>query len=136
MHDQAGDPKASRCTLAGVECFHPARANQKWAAHFGGQRSSSVHECTSCCLPQLHSPQTLPFPFFSRYPEYGSMEASAGNGDNFEHATETFVNWFRRRPGATISPKIRLADLRQSNAGRGVGTVPFSFDPLCTYSDR
>ncbi|KAM3418102.1 Ribosomal lysine N-methyltransferase 4 [Cercospora zeina] len=39
--------------------------------------------------------------------------------DDFQHASDAFLNWLKNN-GATISPKIQLADLRDRAAGRGV----------------
>jgi hypothetical protein len=40
---------------------------------------------------------------------------------DFEAANEAFVSWFVNRKHAVVNPKIGLEDLRESNAGRGVG---------------
>ncbi|KAL5121666.1 Ribosomal lysine N-methyltransferase 4 [Pleosporales sp. CAS-2024a] len=39
--------------------------------------------------------------------------------ENFEGASQAFLEWLRRC-GAEVSPKIKLADLRSAQAGRGV----------------
>ena len=39
----------------------------------------------------------------------------------FATATRRFLDWFRAQPGASIHPDIEIADLRDRNAGRGVG---------------
>jgi SET domain-containing protein 6 len=41
--------------------------------------------------------------------------------DEFNSISERFLSWLSCS-GATTSPKIEIADLRQQNAGRGVGT--------------
>lgn len=43
--------------------------------------------------------------------------------DEFNAISKGFLDWLSRS-GANINPKIEIADLRQQNAGRGVGT-PF-----------
>ena len=40
--------------------------------------------------------------------------------DDFQERSKAFVNWLKEN-GASISAKIKLDDLRQQNAGRGVG---------------
>jgi hypothetical protein len=40
--------------------------------------------------------------------------------DEFTNRSAAFMSWLRAS-GATLSEKIELADLRQQNAGRGVG---------------
>jgi SET domain-containing protein 6 len=40
--------------------------------------------------------------------------------DNFQSTTDTFLQWLKTN-GATISSAIRVADLRDRAAGRGVG---------------
>lgn len=39
---------------------------------------------------------------------------------DFESASQVFLAWLQQ-VGAEISPKIKLEDLRQAQAGRGVG---------------
>ena len=49
------------------------------------------------------------------------------DNDDFDSKTEAFMTWLQQRPGATISPKIRIADLRHIGAGRGVGMLEIGF---------
>lgn len=51
-------------------------------------------------------------------PNFLTMELD----DDFSNKTQTFHSWLRNS-GATISDGIEIADLRQQNAGRGVGIV-------------
>ena len=44
---------------------------------------------------------------------------------DFDGAGQAFVAWLQRS-GAEINPKIKLEDLRNTQAGRGVGKLPFS----------
>ena len=48
--------------------------------------------------------------------------------DEFQQNTLSFLAWFQNQR-TSISPKIRVADLRHRNAGRGVGSYvsPLSF---------
>jgi SET domain-containing protein 6 len=39
---------------------------------------------------------------------------------DFDGASQTFLAWLKQS-GAEISPKIKLEDLRNKDAGRGVG---------------
>ena len=48
---------------------------------------------------------------------------SASQGHSFEACTDTFIEWLSRRHGTSISPKIRLVDLREHQQGRGVGNA-------------
>ncbi|KAL4801365.1 hypothetical protein BDV18DRAFT_85506 [Aspergillus unguis] len=42
------------------------------------------------------------------------------DSDGFQARTDLFAAWLESRPGVTINPKIRIADLRANAAGRGV----------------
>ena len=44
--------------------------------------------------------------------------------DNFDTNTSGFLRWLREHPGITVSRKIEIADLRDHNAGRGIGDGP------------
>ncbi|KAJ5570261.1 uncharacterized protein N7459_009691 [Penicillium hispanicum] len=50
------------------------------------------------------------------------MSSSAHFPDlqNFQHQSDEFVSWLEANPGVNVNPKIILADLRSSGAGRGV----------------
>ncbi|USP75710.1 hypothetical protein yc1106_02984 [Curvularia clavata] len=48
---------------------------------------------------------------------------------DFDGASETFLAWLKHT-GAQINPKIRLEDLRNRDAGRGVGVLNNSFTVL------
>ena len=43
--------------------------------------------------------------------------------EQFQHDSFTFLEWFTAAKGTRLSPKLELADLRASAAGRGVGKV-------------
>ena len=49
--------------------------------------------------------------------------ASQTEFDAFNTKTEVFISWLRQRSGATINPKIQIADLREIGAGRGIGVL-------------
>lgn len=46
--------------------------------------------------------------------------------DDFQKLSDNFLSWLTRSPGATVSPKICIADLRNQGAGRGVGELSLS----------
>ncbi|KAL2844632.1 hypothetical protein BJX68DRAFT_257040 [Aspergillus pseudodeflectus] len=48
--------------------------------------------------------------------------AHFSGSDNFQLQSDEFASWLSSRPGVTINPKIRIADLRAIAAGRGVVT--------------
>ena len=65
------------------------------------------------------------------------MPSNPGNG-KFQAMTDVFWKWVQQRPGTTISPKIRIADLRNHGQGRGVGmgpTLPYRFLGLERVTD-
>ena len=43
--------------------------------------------------------------------------------DSFQAKSDAFWKWVQQRPGTIISPKIRIADLRDQDQGRGIGTI-------------
>jgi len=47
--------------------------------------------------------------------------STTDHSDVFLSETGAFMAWLQRLPGARINPKIQIADLRQDNAGRGIG---------------
>lgn len=47
---------------------------------------------------------------------------SENEEDDFARTSSNFMSWLQQR-GISVSPKISLADLRDQDAGRGVGTV-------------
>lgn len=46
------------------------------------------------------------------------------NDADFHQKTAIFVNWFKQLKGAYLSSKIEVTDLRDRNAGRGIGMKP------------
>ncbi|PGH04772.1 hypothetical protein AJ79_06994 [Helicocarpus griseus UAMH5409] len=42
------------------------------------------------------------------------------DADRFSQLSDEFMCWLRQHPGVRVSPKIRIADLRSGDAGRGV----------------
>lgn len=40
---------------------------------------------------------------------------------DFQRQTEAFLDWFKSLPGSTFSEHIEISDLRERNAGRGIG---------------
>ena len=61
--------------------------------------------------------------------------ATETEDDTFNEETETFMSWLRQRSAAAINPKIRIADLRQIGAGRGVGVLFQRPSTTCISSD-
>ncbi|KAL3457804.1 SET domain-containing protein [Aspergillus heterothallicus] len=51
-----------------------------------------------------------------------SSSAHFPDSDNFERQSNEFAHWLSSRPGVAVNSKIRIADLRATAAGRGVGT--------------
>lgn len=47
--------------------------------------------------------------------------ATYASDDTFHPKTADFLKWLRERPGTTISRKLEIIDLRDHNAGRGIG---------------
>ncbi|KAF6223485.1 hypothetical protein HO133_000328 [Letharia lupina] len=47
--------------------------------------------------------------------------ATYASNDTFHPKTADFLKWLRERPGTTISRKLEIIDLRDHNAGRGIG---------------
>lgn len=43
---------------------------------------------------------------------------------NFNGTSEKFLQWFKSLPGATFSDDIKIVDLRDRNAGRGISKLP------------
>lgn len=41
--------------------------------------------------------------------------------DDFGTRSQAFLDWFRALPGATFHPDIKLTDMRDRGAGRGIG---------------
>ncbi len=44
-------------------------------------------------------------------------------GPQFDQTTASFVEWFTSADGTRLSSKIELKDLREENAGRGLGML-------------
>lgn len=55
--------------------------------------------------------RTLPF----HHPSTNTM-----NPANFDGTSERFLNWFKSLENATFSDAIKIVDLRDRNAGRGI----------------
>lgn len=45
---------------------------------------------------------------------------------DFEQQTQKFLEWFMSQPGATFHKDIKLVDLRDKSAGRGISKFFFS----------
>lgn len=45
--------------------------------------------------------------------------------EQFQHDSCAFLEWFTAAKGTRMSPKLELADLRASAAGRGVGKISY-----------
>jgi hypothetical protein len=41
--------------------------------------------------------------------------------EGFQQQSDNFMSWLQASSGVQLNPKLRLADLRASGAGRGVG---------------
>lgn len=77
------------------------------------------------CLPRtLANHPNMPLPTCKRKLTSSAVPESNSTimelDDDFLSKTQTFHNWLRSS-GATINDGIEIADLRQQNAGRGVG---------------
>jgi hypothetical protein len=42
------------------------------------------------------------------------------NSTNFDGTSEKFLQWFKSLPGSAFSDDIKIVDLRDRNAGRGI----------------
>jgi hypothetical protein len=49
------------------------------------------------------------------------MQGNAKPEDDFGQQSQAFLDWFVSLPGATFHKDIKLVDLRDKNAGRGLG---------------
>lgn len=45
------------------------------------------------------------------------------NANSFNEASEKFLQWFTALPGAQFSDAIKIVDLRDRNAGRGMSKL-------------
>lgn len=45
------------------------------------------------------------------------------DNENYTNATVSFVSWLQAN-GTAVSEKINLVDIRNQDAGRGVGMIP------------
>lgn len=43
--------------------------------------------------------------------------------NDFRSQTKTFLDWFKSLPGSTFSEHIEIRDLRERNAGHGIGLL-------------
>jgi hypothetical protein len=50
------------------------------------------------------------------------------DADDFQRQSDEFTSWLSQQPGVRINPHIQVADLRSQGAGRGVGTLCFSYE--------
>lgn len=57
----------------------------------------------------------------TRLVPFSNMELDSGPDPGFIEGSQKFVNWFRALPGATFHKDITIEDLRERNAGRGIG---------------
>ena len=63
-----------------------------------------------------------------------STTAHFPDSDNFQRQADEFISWLDGSLGVRINPKIRVADLRSQDAGRGVGmSLVFSEIILCLF---
>lgn len=44
---------------------------------------------------------------------------------NFDGTSESFLRWFKSLPDATFSDAIKIVDLRDRNAGRGISRYSY-----------
>jgi SET domain-containing protein 6 len=49
------------------------------------------------------------------------MDVDMETNSDFNGSSQRFVGWFQSLPGATFHNDIEIKDLRQQNAGRGIG---------------
>jgi hypothetical protein len=64
-----------------------------------------------------------------------SSSAHFPDSQSFQQQSNEFVSWLEANPGVKVNPKIILADLRSTGAGRGVGKSTPSTHPR-TISPR
>jgi hypothetical protein len=50
-----------------------------------------------------------------------SSSAHFSDPSSFQQQSNEFIAWLEANPGVKVNPKICLADLRSTGAGRGVG---------------
>jgi hypothetical protein len=73
------------------------------------------------CLTRTYIHQSsLPLPI---HKDVTTMSSSAHFPDSqsFQQQSNEFISWLEASPGVKVNPKIILADLRSTGAGRGVG---------------
>lgn len=56
-----------------------------------------------------------------------SSTAHFPDADSFHRQSDEFMAWLVQNPGVRVNSKIRIADLRSRDAGRGVGMFLVSF---------
>jgi N-lysine methyltransferase SETD6 len=52
--------------------------------------------------------------------------SEATSSDDFSQRSAEFLQWFQNSPHTRLNAKVRLADLRHRQAGRGAGRLPLS----------
>lgn len=52
-----------------------------------------------------------------------SSSAHFPESQSFQQQSNEFVSWLEANPDVNVNPKIFLADLRSTGAGRGVGKL-------------
>jgi hypothetical protein len=74
----------------------------------------SLHTVTGHLFPSLPIPKAI----FTM-----SSSAHFPDSQSFQQQSNEFVSWLEANPGVKVNPKIFLADLRSTGAGRGVGKL-------------
>lgn len=67
---------------------------------------------------------TLPLFLFSLPREISPVMSSTAHfpdAEGFQQQSDNFMSWLQACPDVQLNPKLRLADLRATGAGRGVG---------------
>lgn len=63
----------------------------------------------------------LAFIFIFQTVFYTMSSSAHFDSSSFQEQSDNFISWLEASPGVNVNPKICLADLRSSGAGRGVG---------------
>lgn len=93
--------------------------------------SSSLLVSTSFVASFYTLPPIPPFPPKGISPVMSST-AHFPDAEGFQQQSDNFMSWLQASPGVQLNPKLRLADLRATGAGRGVGKCPKNIFPKHT----
>lgn len=82
----------------------------------------------------LHSILRSPFPLCHHPVPTMSSSTHFSDPSSFQQQSNEFISWLESYPGVKANPKILLADLRSSGAGRGVGKLTTKPPPPTTQN--